>query len=118
MLQILDLLMYLQTPIVKMLQRKRSFSILLRKYEEWKNTHPNYQQSGWKSKYYKGLGTSTTSGSKGYFKICVKWNIFGTLLRANTIDMAFNKDRSEDRKSWLKQHDEKIFLKMKHTFPI
>ena len=100
-----------QTPIVKMLQKKKEVLFYsLRKYEEWKNTHPNYQQSGWKSKYYKGLGTSTTSEAKGYFKNMCKMEYLWDTTAANTIDMAFNKDRSDDRKSWLKQHDEKNIL--------
>ena len=69
----------MQTPIVKMLQKKKEVLFYsIRKYEEWKTKHPEYQRQGWHAKYYKGLGTSTTSEAKGYFQNMMKqeyvWN--------------------------------------------
>jgi len=108
----------MQTPIVKMLQKKKEVLFYsLRKYEEWKNKNPNYQKLGWKSKYYKGLGTSTTSEAKCYFNNMCKMDYIWSSTSEDTIDMAFNKDRSDDRKKWLGQRDEKLVLEEEKEVP-
>merc|ERR1719262_258642 len=71
-------------------------------YEAWKHKHNDGK--GWSSKYYKGLGTSTAKEAKEYFKdienheITFQW----TGERDNeSIDLAFNKQRADDRKLWI-----------------
>ena len=96
----------MQTPIVKMLKKKQEILFYsLRKYEEWKTAHPDYKQKGWKSKYFKGLGTSTTTEAKSYFKNMCKMNYIWDDNSSNSIDLAFNKERSNDRKTWLGNRD-------------
>lgn len=60
--------------------------------------------SGWKVKYYKGLGTSTAAEAKAYFsdlnrhQLSFQWSGAGD---AEMIDLAFSKLKIADRKTWL-----------------
>ena len=93
------------TPIVKVKKGKtvKEFYCLT-DYENWKKDLPNHQ--GWEIKYYKGLGTSTNKEAKEYFKnmkyVTYKYD---TTLSDESIDMAFNKKRSDDRKQWIYNYD-------------
>jgi len=62
--------------------------------------------SGWSFKYYKGLGTSTSEEAKEYFKQMKKtlYNYTGEL-SDETMDLAFNKKRPDDRKKWLHEYN-------------
>jgi DNA topoisomerase-2 len=77
-------------------------------YEIWKNSN---DIKGWKIKYYKGLGTSTSSEFKEYFenKKVVEFVSTGENSR-NAIDMVFNKKRAQDRKTWLEGYDRELYL--------
>ena len=77
-------------------------------YETWKNSN---DIKGWKIKYYKGLGTSTSSEFKEYFenKKVVEFVSTGENSR-NAIDMVFNKKRAQDRKTWLEGYDRELYL--------
>ena len=56
----------LATPIVKSFKgKKEKVFYNLSDYEKWKST--NNDGKGWKIKYYKGLGTSTSKEAKVYF---------------------------------------------------
>lgn len=118
LLQIKGFIQCMQTPIVKMLQKKKEVLFYsIRKYEEWKQSNPEYQRQGWHAKYYKGLGTSTTAEAKGYFQNMMKQEYAWDNASADTIDMAFNKSRSNDRKTWLKGHDETKVLEEEPDVP-
>ncbi|KAH6572181.1 hypothetical protein BASA60_006741 [Batrachochytrium salamandrivorans] len=59
---------------------------------------------GWTTKYFKGLGTSTTADAKEYFSDMNKHlKPFKTLddESRDLIDMAFNKKKADSRKEWL-----------------
>lgn len=77
-------------------------------YLEWKKA--NNDGKGWKIKYYKGLGTSTSKEFKEYFKekkvVIFKY----TEESDDAIDMVFNKKRAEDRKDWLGCYEREKFL--------
>ena len=77
-------------------------------YETWKNSN---DIKGWKIKYYKGLGTSTSNEFKEYFenKKVVEFVSTGENSR-NAIDMVFNKKRAQDRKTWLEGYDRELYL--------
>jgi DNA topoisomerase-2 len=98
------------TPIVKVKKGKivKEFYCLT-DYENWKKDLPNHQ--GWEIKYYKGLGTSTNKEAKEYFKhmkyVTYKYD---TTLSDESIDMAFNKKRSDDRKQWIYNYDRNDIL--------
>jgi DNA topoisomerase-2 len=60
-------------------------------------------QAGWKIKYYKGLGTSTSAEAREYFKkiqdLTVKFDM--DIMTDKSIVLAFDKKKADDRKSWL-----------------
>lgn len=99
------------TPIVKCFRNNKEitfFTIL--EYLSWKEN--NNDGKGWKIKYYKGLGTSTSAEAKEYFsnlathEINFAWDREST----NMIDMAFSKKRVDDRKQWLLSMDPTMFM--------
>jgi DNA topoisomerase-2 len=67
--------------------------------------------SGWTTKYYKGLGTSTGKEFKEYFehKKIVDFTHSGEACD-NAIDMVFNKKRADDRKTWLATYSRDRYL--------
>jgi DNA topoisomerase-2 len=58
---------------------------------------------GWKIKYYKGLGTSTSAEAREYFKkiqdLTVKFDM--DTMTDDSIVLAFDKKKADARKSWL-----------------
>lgn len=76
-------------------------------------TMPEYLQwlesagSGWKSRYYKGLGTSSPAEAKTYFSNLVE-HLFSFSWSGETdgemIQLAFAKAKVDDRKTWLTNH--------------
>jgi DNA topoisomerase-2 len=102
LLKIKDFIGFMNTPILKATKGKEILSFYNdNEYEEWKLTH----SSGWKIKYYKGLGTSTSTEFKEYFKHKKMVNISVEDNDIDDIDMLFNKKRSESRKTWLSSYN-------------
>lgn len=70
--------------------------------------------AGWKTKYYKGLGTSTSAEAREYFKNFaahqLKFQYGNASADKESIDMAFNKKRADDRKDWINQYQEGEFV--------
>jgi len=60
-------------------------------------------KSGWKIKYYKGLGTSTSAEAREYFKkiqdLTVKFDV--DTMTDESIILAFDKKKADARKTWL-----------------
>lgn len=109
----MDFVASLLTPIVKVTKGKKKFAFYtLTDYEKWKSK--NNSGKGWRVKYYKGLGTSTTKEAKEYFKRMklVNYN-WDSTYSDNAIDLAFNKSRSDDRKDWLNAFDRAVVLDSK-----
>lgn len=99
------------TPIIKATHagRKETLSFYnLTDYEKWLKAT---DQRGWKIKYYKGLGTSTAEEAKDYFRNMqmVKYKYSGKP-SDDSIDLAFNKKRADDRKEWLMQYQREVVL--------
>ena len=101
------------TPIVKCTRGKESESFFtLPEYEEWKKT----VDGTWRTKYYKGLGTSTAKEAKEYFselgehKVAFGWNEQDTSASDDAIDLAFRKKRADDRKAWVAKHRDGTFI--------
>ncbi|GMH52944.1 hypothetical protein TrRE_jg6314 [Triparma retinervis] len=91
----------LLTPLVKCFKGKeeRQFGSM-NEFQKWWDEEP---RKGWRVKYYKGLGTSTASEGKAYFK-----NFEGMTRLfeyeegdGERLDMAFDKGKSEERRTWL-----------------
>jgi DNA topoisomerase-2 len=95
----------LATPIVKVWKDKGGKKTGLKNfydlptYEAW--LLENNNGKGWKNKYYKGLGTSTKVEAKEYFQNPKILEFIWDDTASETIDMAFNKKRADDRKDWL-----------------
>ena len=77
-------------------------------YQSWKD---ETDTSGWTIKYFKGLGTSTSSEFKEYFanKKVVDF-VYNGPESDDVIDKIFNKKRANDRKTWLENYDKDSFL--------
>jgi len=94
---------YMATPIVKAHKGKLHKVFYTQyEYEEWRKTDAS---RGWSVKYYKGLGTSTRDEAKEYFKIPNIVNYSYSTLSDDSIDLAFNKARADNRKDWLKTYN-------------
>jgi DNA topoisomerase-2 len=102
---------FMNTPI---LRAKKGSQIKLfyndGEYEAWKQSLNN-NLAGWNVKYFKGLGTSTSAEFKEYFanKKIVDF-IYSGPTSDDTIDKVFNKERSDDRKTWLEQYNKDSYL--------
>jgi DNA topoisomerase-2 len=105
LLELKNFLGFMNTPIIKAKKGNNELSFYNEsKYREWKEANNNGK--GWKIKYFKGLGTSTAKEFKQYFadKKIVYFKHAGQPCD-NSIDMAFNKKRADDRKDWLGTYD-------------
>ena len=96
-------LTYMATPIVKANKGKDGRNFYTQyEYEQWRKTD---ESKGWKVKYYKGLGTSTRDEAKEYFAKPAAVKFLYDDKSDEAIDMAFNKQRADDRKGWLQGYD-------------
>lgn len=107
----------LVTPIIKIIKGKKTIKEFYTEtdYEKWLETT---QMKGWKSKYYKGLGTSTAKEAKEYFKNFEnKITIYdGNNEESNkAMILAFNQDKKSNaadmRKEWLKGYNRNEIIK-------
>jgi len=94
---------YMATPIVKATKGNKTKSFYTQyEYEEWRKTA---ESNGWKVKYYKGLGTSTRDEAKEYFKtLNIVQYAYSDKKSDESIDLAFNKAKADNRKDWLKTY--------------
>ena len=120
----------LSTPIVKATKGKDVITFYnISEYETWKESPAS---NGYKTKYYKGLGTSTSDEAKEYFVdfddklIRYFWQNAKENLdieekeenlnpnkdcSEDAITLAFDKTRADDRKAWLMNYDKNQILK-------
>jgi DNA topoisomerase II len=107
--QIPEFIGFMNTPILK--AKKGSQTLVFYnegEYEAWKN---ETDTKGWTVKYYKGLGTSTGKEFREYFeKKKTVWFSHTGETSDDTIDMVFNKKRSDDRKGWLGMYSRESFV--------
>jgi DNA topoisomerase-2 len=99
-------LTYMATPIVKATKGKETKNFYSQyEYEQWRGSNPS-----WKVKYYKGLGTSTREEAKDYF--AKPQAVQFTFVKGSdeAIDLAFNKQRADDRKVWLQGYDKSALV--------
>jgi len=96
-----DFIGFMNTPIIKAAKGNLEMCFYNEEqYMSWKESSPK----GWNVKYYKGLGTSTSTEFKKYFKDKKIVHFTMTPECCGQLDMVFNKKRSNDRKSWLEQY--------------
>ena len=96
-----DFITAMVTPIMKARKGNDVKSFYsLSEYEQWTKT---VNIKSWKLKYYKGLGTSTSTEAKEYFKEMER-NIVhykGTSKTDNSMELAFKKENADKRKEWI-----------------
>lgn len=91
------------TPVIKVKTGSSHKSFFTEKeYGEWVESRGGLPR-GSVVKYYKGLGTSTSSEAKEYFKDLERLTVkFVDDEESNkSINLAFNKSKSDERKTWL-----------------
>tara|TARA_B110000093_G_C12966753_1_gene410012 strand:+ start:49 stop:2460 length:2412 start_codon:yes stop_codon:yes gene_type:complete len=90
----------LVTPIIKISKRNETLPFYnLSDYNTWKE---NNNTSGYKVKYYKGLGTSTSAEAKEYFKDMKTLDYkIETSEDEKYLEMAFTKTEADARKKWI-----------------
>ena len=89
------------TPIIKATKGRETLSFYTdNAFRGW---YAKNQYGGWKIKYYKGLGTSTSQEAREYFKnintLVVKFDV--DAMTDASIVLAFDKKKADDRKTWL-----------------
>jgi DNA topoisomerase-2 len=99
----------LLTPILKAFKGKSAISFYsMPEFNTWKAATVGV--SGWKIKYYKGLGTSTPAEAREWFQnlheIKYEWDD----KTDESINLAFNKKQADDRKKWLSKYDPTLML--------
>ena len=103
LLQIPNFVGYMNTPILKATKLNKTICFYNNgEYEKWKQKNDG---KGYKIKYYKGLGTSTSKEFKEYFKEkrIVYFNF--TEEDYGLLDNIFNKQKAEYRKDWLTNYE-------------
>jgi DNA topoisomerase II len=107
--QVPEFIGFMNTPILK--AKKGTQTLVFYndgEYDAWKN---ETDTKGWTVKYYKGLGTSTGKEFREYFgKKKIVWFSHTGQSSDDTIDMVFNKKRSDDRKEWLGNYSRSSFV--------
>jgi len=93
----------LLTPILKASKGKTVLSFYsIPQFNEWKEEN---SLSGWKIKYYKGLGTSTPAEAREWFKDLHEIQYVWDEKTDDSINLAFNKKQADARKQWLSHYD-------------
>lgn len=93
----------LLTPILKASKGKVTHSFYsIPEFNAWKDVN---SLSGWKIKYYKGLGTSTPAEAREWFKELHEVKYEWDDKTDESINLAFNKKQADDRKKWLSHYD-------------
>ena len=122
---------YMNTPILKATKLTKCINFYHNgEYEQWKLD--NNDGKGYKIKYYKGLGTSTSKEFKEYFKdkkivyfkdekqslhegaADEELSPGQSTSHVDVLDRIFNKQRSNERKEWLKMYDRNKYVDTSH----
>jgi len=114
LLEIPNFIGFMNTPILKATKMHKSINFYNNgEYEKWKEENENGK--GYKIKYYKGLGTSTSKEFKEYFK--EKRLVHFKLQEKDTelINKIFNKTMADERKDWLSCYNRDSHLSLKST---
>lgn len=107
----------LATPLLKASRRGETLSFYSQaEFERWKEGQGAFDPqrggaaSGWSIKYYKGLGTSTKVEAKEWFERLTEIHYDWDDQTNETMLLAFDKGRPDDRKAWLETYDPKRIL--------
>jgi len=105
----MDYLNCMITPIMKVSKGNQIKSFYtLTDYNNWKKS---VNQKSWTTKYYKGLGTSTSKEAKEYFtNLKINQYKFTEDTSDQSLVLAFKKSEADERKNWLKNYNEETIL--------
>ena len=78
-------------------------------YNTWKDSNT---ETGWKIKYYKGLGTSNRKEAQEYFQNLKTITYIEDNNSDKAIVKAFSKDKANERKEWLEHYNKDNVLKV------
>jgi len=97
----------LATPLLKASRRGETLSFYSAgEFDRWKaSQEPGAGGVGWHLKYYKGLGTSTKQEAREWFERLAEIHYDWDEKTDESMSLAFNKKRSDDRKEWLSDYD-------------
>ena len=97
----------LMTPLLKATKGAQTICFYSQsEYEKWiADASASGGGKGWHVKYYKGLGTSTAAEARDYFTTMNTVRFTWDEESDDHIDLAFNADRTDDRKEWLTTYD-------------
>jgi len=96
----IDFISSLVTPVIKVSKKDIVMPFYnLSDYNKWRETN---KTNGYKVKYYKGLGTSTSSEAKEYFKnmMTLDYKVESNV-DERYLHMAFTKTEADARKKWI-----------------
>jgi DNA topoisomerase-2 len=107
----LNFVVSMVTPIIKASKGSESLSFFTDStFRSWYTSG----KPGWKIKYYKGLGTSTSAEAREYFKqiksLTVRFDADDGA--KESIVLAFDKTKADDRKTWLLENSGKKNLEV------
>jgi len=115
LLKISGFIGFMHTPILKATKLNKVIQFYNQgDYEKWKESNENGK--GFKIKYYKGLGTSTSKEFKEYFKEKKVVSFQHQQEDDKLIDKIFNKAKSNERKTWLTTYDRERYLDVKTQY--
>lgn len=99
------------TPLIK--ASKANQVIPFFTVQDFKKFAQSTDISGWKVKYYKGLGTSDDVEAQEYFKNLrfhqIEFRYAGDQ-DDEAIDLCFNKKKTNERKQWLANYDTELYV--------
>jgi DNA topoisomerase II len=101
----------IMTPLVKMTKGSEVLCFYNEaEVEAWREKVGDDAARKYKSKYYKGLGTSTPAEAREWFENLAEIQYEWDGKTNDSMDLAFNKKRADDRKEWLSTYDPKKSL--------
>jgi DNA topoisomerase-2 len=103
---------FMNTPILKARRSGKEDLVFynMGEFGQWQQKVGENEANKWNIKYYKGLGTSTSHEFKEYFSHKRFVDFVHNTSSNDTIDLVFNKKRTEDRKTWLSNYERDAFL--------
>jgi DNA topoisomerase-2 len=98
------------TPLLKTTKGSKTLAFYSEsEYDAWKQTAEG-SQTGWKTKYYKGLGTSTAAEAREWFQQLNDIKYIYDEQTDSSMELAFSKSKADERKQWLSKYNQKLFL--------
>ena len=106
----------LQTPLLKLSKGSTVHAFYsAQELDAWRTTN---SMAGWHVKYYKGLGTSTPAEAREWFEKLHEIKYVWDDATNESLSLAFDKKRPDDRKRWLSNYKADATMKVTGTNPV